>query len=442
MGPTNTIKATTHCKNLRVYLTLFITTQPTNFTNSMTATLFRKTVTATAAQLIGRAINICIPFIAITYYGANNESDFFFFGLTVSFFFYGTICNALNDALASKLITDNKIISSKQTALYAIFAALITFTLLTLTYRQPISNPIFASIIFSLIAVVGLATIQWIPRLISRGDFHSPGLVWAWRLVPIALFLSLDGPSNYGIIAFVLCIFVGDLARTTHLSIITNKHSTAKTKELSNHELWGFWPYLAGTLLHGLSPIIDRLIASWGETGDLTTLEAADRIFWTLATATTIGLQSVLLVELGARLNNGRLTRQYLHRLQIFVVGLSLIAAGGLYLTSIAVNNYGDQWILSEMSPQQRTSVSECLLIYTAILPVFVLSTVYARVLITAQKHRLILNSGIISISVNTLASLLCFMLFGLPGIVAGTLISAVVTGAYCYNAALKQLPE
>ena len=393
------------------------------------------TIKSTLSQIIGRSVNIVIPFFVISYYGATSATDLFFLAMSVSFYFYGTISNAFNDTLSATYIVSRKYVSAKVIVIISFFAVLLTLAfLLCFSEVALTTDGIGMVVIFSVISGIGLTTIRSIPLLTAQKDFISPGLTWIFRGIPIILLAFFFREEHQSIFILAAGILLADSVRALLLEKLSEKHKSAVAKKLHLHEIYPMFVYIIGTLLQGLNPIVDRTIASFSETGGVTILETADRIFWTITMVLTTGIQSVMLVSISRYYSEGSFTRYIWKTIILTALGLGAVGSVLIFFFRIIVESQFGDLLFSSISLSDRMIISESLLYYALLCPILAMSTACARVLIVANKNFQIFKACLLSLFLNTILSIWFYLYFAIPGIVLGTLVSHVATFVYvCY---------
>lgn len=397
--------------------------------------LIIQSVLSTLSQVIGRLVNVLIPFLVIASVGATSTTDFFFLALTASFYFYGTVANALSDNLSSRLIVDNKALSPRAGILYALVSGLLVAGfLVSKEWSAEDDGHLIITASLALAAAFGILAVLYTSKLTADQDYYSPGLTWAWRLAIVVIIFGFCQPEKNQIAIFAVCLCAGDFLRITTLWLLARKTNEGRvSKFLKPKEIVALWPYIVGTLLLGLNPVVDRLIASMSHPGAITLLETADRAFWPVVSILTIGFQAVILVSIANLYKAKQLSLQYWNRLILisFLVGLTgsvIVLAIRLLLESAA-----GEALLSKLSATQIDTVGDCLLVFALLAPVITFGTTCSRLLIVANKNMTILLLCLLSLVSNVVFSYALFIAFGLPGIVAGTVASYLATNVLCY---------
>jgi len=389
--------------------------------------LSRQVILSTLAQISGRSVNVALPFLVVFFCGAGNQVDSFFVALSIAFYFYGSVSGAMNDSLASARLSTRRSLAPLHAIVFASMSGLFSAAILIVILDQSDSFSWVMGFMAGALSFLGVMTCLWVPVLTVRHDFYTSGFSWLWRLVVLLVATPLVGTSTPVLLLFAYCLVLADLLRLMTLALVASRPFPVTVKYLALGSVIAFWPYILGTLLQGLNPVVDRLMASLLVEGSVVVLEMADRLFWAVAAILTIGLQPVLLISLGEKYIAAELDPAYWRRLLSMVFfgasgcALLLVVLGWLLVI------YMGEWVLPELTGEQRWAIWGCVIIYALILPAYVVATVCSRIFIIAERHSLLLFLGFISLVVNVVFSYPLLLMLGVKGIVLGTGVSVYV---------------
>jgi len=398
----------------------------------------RQTIISTLSQVVGRSVNVAIPFVVVFLYGAGENVDYLFLALSVSFYFYGSLGNVINDTLSARQLSSGDRLSRFYAIQLSVISLIATILILYVFNMEELYRYWVVAVFAGILSALGLLASLWVPQLVVRRDFHTAGFSWLWRLFAIMVFLPIYDPEFSSVGIFILCIVVGDSFRLIHLAFVTNLSGHKHGGYLGLPQVLSFLPYVAGTLLQGLNPVVDRLLASMGADGSITILEMADRSFWSIAAVTTIGLQSVLLVDMGRRHKSGALNAQYFTSLLKAGFGLGVVASLGLLLLGLVFIYWGVGDLFNKLSVEQVQLIFECVILYSLAMPIYVAATICSRIFIVYEKYSLLLHLSLMSVVSNIAVSYPLYLILGLKGVVWGTVVSMTLTGILCFRWARK----
>ena len=259
---------------------------------------------AASGDLLGRAVNLSLPFILLSTGAQLGQLDAFFLALAVAFFAQGTLANAIALALLPTLVAGTgdrglQIFAAVGVAAGAVTA--VTFAILSDTHDG--LELIIQVTAVSLMAASGIVAAPAVAALHSDHRYLLPGLTWGLRLAPILLHvLSHEEPRSLTLL--LAAIAIADVIRTGILVRYAGRSfaltgSTPLTVPRSALYL------VLGSAIAGLTPLVARWAASTGGTGALTYFEVADRLYSAIAALATLGVGNVTAVYL-ARLQGTR----------------------------------------------------------------------------------------------------------------------------------------
>lgn len=389
--------------------------------------ILKPITTATAANLIGRVANVLVALSVITFCGADASTDRFFFILAITFFFFGTVANAITTAttpllISGKLTLNNSSICIAGGSVTAILwvAGAIWSLLIT---------PLPAGYIFAL----GLMSGAGIANGFSTGTHYAeerfllPGITWSLRLIPLALFVAFSPLADK--LAW-LAIGIG-LADWTRFGLLVrgSAPSTIDSRQPDLSAMVRAFPsygkVIAASVIMGLNPIIDRMIAGLSGPGAVSILEAGERIYMMLASVSTIGVMVVLLTRLSQEAAEAQLETNWPQTIRITTVW-----NGFWVLIGVAAGYWGLAWWLgafTPLSPGDARAAQWVYWCYLIGLPAFAFGLTYAKRLQALQRWWVMVGIAVLSIVINIPASLILRKWIGIPGIaLATTLIYSI----------------
>ncbi len=391
---------------------------------------FLSVSTATLANAIGRSANVLLPLTLVGIYGANPETDRFFFVLALSFYFYSTLSYAAAEGSVPIALRYNRALSSK-----AIIKIAITVTSVMLPTAWVVLSKISAyhmwyAFGFSLMGGAGIANGFSTGILHAHARYALPGLSWALRFVPLILFIASRQPVGN---LHYLAVGIG-LADWTRLALLLS----FRPKTSPSHQPWDLLVYLRkhltdymplamAMLFMGLNPIVDRLIANLSGPGSLSILDSGERLFGIFSVLCTLGLMTVLLTRLSQAVSDKTLDQQWTQILKM------ALGWGGMWLLIGAIIGYGvfGEWI-SESTPLsefQSRSVQKTYGCYLPGLLPFTISIVYIKRLQAVGHNWQLALISLCMVLINIPVSLTLHASLGVPGIALATSLVYTVHG-------------
>lgn len=377
--------------------------------------------TATVGHLIGRSANVIIPLAVVGAYGVNGQTDTFFLIFAVGFFFYGTLANAMSDVSVPLLISKHLAFSRVHILLIGIGGSLLIFGVAGFWHLFLIKFSWIYVIALAVLSGAGMANGLASGLLLSHERFALPGITWALRLLPVAVFFIFR-PSEHSLAWLAIAIGMADWLRLFILSAYAT--SPAPKTPLSGFSsiLSAFPAYgivLGAAAIMGLNPIIDRLIAQISGSGAISVLEAAERAYGILATLCTIGISSVLLTYFSKKANHGAIRLEWRKIVRFIMMLCALWICAGVVLGHWGLGMYLDRF--TPLSAIQSDMVKRTYWFYLAGLPVFVFVLVHIKRLQAMQQWWAMLISACLGVGLNIPLSLLFRRWLDVPGIALAT---------------------
>jgi peptidoglycan biosynthesis protein MviN/MurJ (putative lipid II flippase) len=389
--------------------------------------LFKSIAKSTVAQATGRFANTLIPFVILNTYEPSELTDNFFFVFSLAFIFWGTIPNSITDASIPTLIQDKKILKEKQRNIFAILVASISVILLSacgiIIDRNILSFPLLVGVFLSAYSS-NIASFN-VAYLNVNNIYASPGVLWGLRLIPLLLFWVVSPEIKY-LPWLMVGVGAADLSRAIVINIIANSDYSRMTRIGLNEALKGFSYVAISSIVVGINPVVDRFIAGLGSPGDLSLLELGERLYGVIGSLSTIGIMSVVLVELSGKVSNIK-NSHYFERVLLVFSGWSVIWLCLSYivwsLLEVKVFSY------LEMTSSQYQKVILIFFYYLSGLPAFIVGIVCVRGFLAIGKAQVVAALSVVSVLLNVVLSFALNSIFGVCGIALATsIVMAVMT--------------
>jgi len=278
--------------------------------------LIRDSITTTIWSTIGSAVGFLIPFFIAAWFGVTKETDAFFFAYGIIIFlsriFYPVVEKVAVSFIAEAKSNNENVGRFIGSILTVVTIILFILSGVVLLVAKPILSIVtkFDKEALNLIFIILLETtpliifLTWTSILAGAINaykrFAIPAISPAFRAA-LNLLIIFIFRSALGVHAIAIGYVVGEFFRLLILFIFIYKKELFKIN-LSfeiNIKIKRFLKassYQAlGMLAVGLSPIIDKTMASWLETGSVSILEYADRLYMIPVTFLSTGVMVVLL---------------------------------------------------------------------------------------------------------------------------------------------------
>lgn len=370
---------------------------------------------SSAGEIIGRAVNVSLPFAIIAVHGVNELTDSFFLAMALALFVHGTLANVLITALVPEFVKDTEkrnlrsfiLLSAITSILIALIAALLT------ARELPANTSFINSIAAGLMAAVGLITAPAVAALHSDHRYALSGLTWGLRVVPVAIYLIVwpEKPILHWLLAGLA---LADTVRMAILLQASQKRLCLRKTAASLDFLLATKHLIIAAVINGFTPLLVRCIISIGSPGNLSLFEAADRIYSITASPAVIGIGNVTLVYL-ARLTGTNQERSGWHMIlwtsaawSLFWLALSILLWASFPMVAHWLGLSGESAV---------TVVRETYLALILGLPGFIMIGAFSRKLIITENSSSLIPMAIFALGCSTLGGGLLFIFFGTTGI-------------------------
>jgi len=277
--------------------------------------LVHDSITTTIWSTIGKAVGFLIPFFIASWFGVTAETDAFFFVYGIILFLSGIFYSVVEKIMVPFIVEVKsngedvgRFIGSVLTVVTVILFILCGLIILT---AKPILSIVtkFDTESLNLVFIILLEIapliifLTWTSTLAGAirayKRFVIPAVSPAFRAI-ISLLIIFIFRNFWGIHAVAIGYVIGELFRFLILFIFIYKKRLFKINLCFNiDKTKGFLKVssyqVLGMLAVGLSPIIDKMMASWLETGSVSILEYANRLYMIPVTFLSTGLMVVLL---------------------------------------------------------------------------------------------------------------------------------------------------
>lgn len=388
--------------------------------------VIRKSFYSTISQLAGRSPNFILPLVFLGKFGGSEASDLLFLSFAIVFFLGTTLSNAASDAFIPDF-SERKINRPSVKWRNSILALSLLSLMLVAFLAPEISfYTLCIAIISMFLVAVGLSSAFYISQLYFHGDFVTPGITWGFRWVSVFPVLLVDDVKIAALL-FYFSILVADILRWFVLkkSAACYLHQSPDQSFRVVGVSGAFW-FMLSASLSGLNPLVDRFIAGTLATGSLSQLEVIERIASLFLLVPTIGVMQVINVEVSRRIKNSEFFHFDNMLLKWFVAASLwsiLCISFFIYFGGVFVNLFR----ASEWLGHQSFMFGVIILVSSA--PSMFVGMICVRILLGMRKSRVVLIYSGCSLFFNAVVSIMLSSLYGVNGILMGTLLTYSFTG-------------
>ena len=417
--------------------------------------LLRDAVTTTFWITIGKGAGFLIPFFIAAWFGVGPGTDAFFFAYGL-ILFLSTIFSAAVETIIVPFIAESRVRHEDVGAFVGsilmvsgLFLALITaIFLLTIKSTLGIVTRFSTDdihLVFQILLETSPLTILLVWTSILSGAmnaykiFSVPAFSPAFRaVITLGIIFYLKG--TMGVHAIAWGYVVGEAARLIMLFVIIRETQLFRFRFALSYKpefivfLKTAASLLAGMTLLSCAPIINKAMASWLGTGNVSLLEYADRLYMIPTTLLNSGLIVALLSHWSERYQKEgeeRLRHDLMRAVKIVII-LCLFLTAVLYGT----RNFLVQIVYGHgQFPQERLSeVSDIFVCLIVGLTPFFICQLYVRAFLAKKNTRVFLLAAVYTIIATVLFNLILLRIMGITGIaLAGSLATFVPLGTLSY---------
>lgn len=378
----------------------------------------RRVSLSSAGEVVGRSVNVLLPFAILYVHSVDILTDAFFLALAVTFFVQGSVGNIVTSVQVIEFVKDRAPRSLRIFSLWAVGGGLIA-GMLACFFSRSVMDPLATALVACSVALSAAAGLLAAPAAAVLNADHRylwPGITWVFRIGPVIAYIiwSPTAPSLHWLLAGIA---LTDLLR----AVVLLRLSQGRLNFGPDHQPLRFpvdaLYLILGGMVAGITPLLARWIASLGGPGNVSIFDAADRFYGAVASLATIGMGNVILV--------------YLSRLDVEADGarawrliLGAATVWGLLWTGIAIL----VWLLfplgahlfAAQAAQTFSDIRDTFLALSVGFPAFILGMVYSRRILTLGLARSLLPMALIGLVCSVSAGFFLFEQFGTTGIAVG----------------------
>jgi peptidoglycan biosynthesis protein MviN/MurJ (putative lipid II flippase) len=374
--------------------------------------------------MIGRAVNIALPFVILGIHSADLLTDVFYLALAIAFFVQGTLSNSVASIQVTELTKDEGQRSIRNFLVWGALAGLLAggAAFWVVLSGLGLSAAMVATASVTVAAAFGLFSAPAVAVLHSEHRYLMPGLTWAFRIVPLLAYAAWapDTPALHWLLAGIA---LADVARAAVLLWLARASLTLSETVPSLDFPVDAMYLLAGSSVAGLTPLAARWLASLGDPGGVSIFEAADRMYMALASLATIGIGNVILVYL-ARVRGSLDEHQAWRWVLLSAVLWSVLWLAIALIVGLGFPVFG--WILPQQGQETLSDIRNTFVTLSLGIPAFVVGVVLSRRLLTLGLARRLLPMAVSGLGMTILVGWFLLGPVGITGIAVG-----VVVGQY-----------
>ncbi len=410
---------------------------------------------------ISKGIGLLVPIIIARLFGATKETDVFFLAYSFIMFFTMTLSTSLETILVPFIVEKKESLEKLKLFLGQIFGTTLLMFLLISAFGFLFIKPIMSFLtkfpissldllkIFYLETLPVSLLVVWnstiIANLNAHGNFIAPASSPTIRAITtIAIIFSLHGllgihavPVGYSLGEFLRLIFLLINSKNRNLNFFRiifhiNKDYLSFIRVLSFQAI--------GLLAVGANPFIDRTMATWAQSGGVSILEYAEKIYLIPIMLISSGIFTVILPRWSGINFNGKnsLLKHEVNKTILFSIPLSILLVAPLIIFSNSIVNlfYGK----GISDPETISLINISVKIYLiGVLP-YLLGQFVVRALLAMKLTKGIMVISGIKTFFNVLLNLIFLRWWGIKGIVLSTTVNSTILFVILYIYFLKNI--
>jgi peptidoglycan biosynthesis protein MviN/MurJ (putative lipid II flippase) len=391
---------------------------------AVTVRALRRVGVSSSGEIIGRAVNIALPFVILGVHSVDLLTDLFYLALAIAFFVQGTLSNSVASIQVTELTKDDLPRSLRSFLAWGALAGLLAgvAAFWVVFSGLELGTAMVATASVTVAAAFGLLSAPAVAVLHAEHRYLMPGLTWAFRIVPLMAYVAWapDTPALHWLLAGIA---LSDVVRAAVLLWLARGRLTlSETVPPLGFPVDAVY-LLAGSSVAGLTPLAARWLASLGDPGSVSIFEAADRMYMALASLATIGIGNVILVYLArvrGTLDEHQAWRWVLRSAVLWsVLWLAIALTAGLGFPVFG-------WILPQQGHETVSDIRNTFVTLSLGIPAFVVGIVLSRRILTLGLARRLLPMAVAGLGITIFVGWLLLGPVGITGIALG-----VVVGQY-----------
>ncbi|MBF0198112.1 MAG: polysaccharide biosynthesis C-terminal domain-containing protein, partial [Planctomycetes bacterium] len=258
-------------------------------------------------------------------------------------------------------------------------------------------------------------------QLDAAGKYLYGTLTPAITVCVLLVFITMTSPQ-LGVLCLPIAILIGASVEGTCLGYFSSiKWKGGLSKPLQRDLLKAFAPIMGASLFMGSTIFVDQYMASLTGSGNITALNYGYRLVMFFATFAVTCLITVLYPHFSRCISQGNipLLKKHCTLFSVLVCLSSIPLCIGLYMFSEdSIRILFGRGAFSEEDVFLVSRIQVCLV---PLIPFYILSVMYTRILAALNKNRFVLYVSIANLIVNIVCNYVGMYYFGVVGIAVST---------------------
>lgn len=388
---------------------------------------------STGAELVGRSVNLLIPFAVLALHASDAATDQFFLYFAISFFFQGTVYNALVTSSISIAVRGHGApIKPGFVYFLWVMTALAVVSVFCGHRLAGSGNVILIALSVAIMTFATLYSAPTVAAYYSEHRFVLPGILWGLRVVPLIVYAIFSTGSDE-LPKLLAGIAVADTIRSQLL--VRFRPNTRAPTNVDSGE--GGHPravthMVLASVIAGLTPLLVRWIAASGNEGSLSTFEAADRLFGAVASLSMIGVGNVASVHVSRLLQRSDQPPSLTRIVRFSCLWSCLWLFAGIMVWLLLPLFAG--LIGGEAEALLSLQVRDNYLILALGIPAFVFTGMQARCLVAIDRGRELISLATIGVGVSSLGAAILAPVMGTLGLTIAMTLGQYVVSAMMFH--------
>ncbi|MDP8235277.1 MAG: lipid II flippase MurJ [Candidatus Erginobacter occultus] len=411
------------------------------------SSLARDTLVTTGWSTLGKSVGFIIPFFLAAWFGVTEETDAFYFAYGFILFFSvifapvveSVIVPFLAEAQArgedtGRFVGNILTVSALGLAALAGLLLLVIRPILAVVTRF---GPAEIDLVYRLLLITSPLAILLVLTSVLAGTLNAykkfalPAIAPAFRAVVAIIFIFLL-KGRIGVYAIALGYVAGEILRLVILFFVVRSIPGFRLRVSGkiSPNLRGFIRtssyQVVGMAALSLSPVVDKVMASWLGPGSVSIIYYADRLYMIPCIIFTSGLIITILshwssrYQVAGRKGLNEDLEKAVKRIVVMVLPLVILMV--IFHRPIVNLAFGR----GEITAEELSAVGEAWVFFLLGVVFYVLKQVYVRGLIVLKNTKIIMRCALYSTVLKVILNYLLMSALGTAGIaLATTLVSA-----------------
>ena len=413
--------------------------------------LTKDTIKTTVWASIGKSVGFLVPFFLARWFGVSSETDAFYFAYGLVLF----LCEIFSPVLESIIVPyianleqKNKNIGEFIGKILSVYGIGLTILMLLLIpFIRPLLS-IVTNFSHETLNLAHVLVLEMIPLLIimtwnsilsgsinAYKKFMIPALSPGFRAI-INLIVIFSLKNILGVHTIAIGYIIGELFRMGFLMFTIYKtkifllsFSFKLDFDVKDFFKTSFYQTL-GMVVVALNPFVDKTMATWLETGSVSIIYYADRLFMIPMSFIVSGLMVTLLSHWSWRFSQTDYRDKIYNDVSkaikvVIVVCLPILLILIIFSKQIVAILFGKNLELSE---QILNNVNITWLFYLVGFIPAMIGRVFGRAHLSFKNTIILMQGGFLSFAMNILLNLILIRFMGVAGLALSTSVVYVIT--------------